>query len=476
MERNATISLIVPVYNVEKYLTQCLESIVRQLVPFDEVIVVNDGSTDRSLEICKKYVSMYKYFKLISQENKGLSSARNRGICETTGEYVMFLDSDDYLRHDAVKILKEKLQKVPGDAIFFDAEISLDKNVLENKKNIYDRSLAGLDGMIMSGEEYFSRCYPKNYIVSVCMAVYRLQLIQKEKISFPEGIYYEDNYFSFVFLEHAKKVAHISEKLYYRRYRINSITTSDYSERKFSDHIQIGLLIWDEILKRSSTLTRKKEEIFLKYVSDYYCMIIERYEYCRESYIQLSENAENKLRTMAENFFMFLYVLHLEKVNENLALLNQAVKGIYCTHLYMNKNLNKEKILIQDIVKKQKRLYYVLLKKIPLNVPGAKVGIYGTGKHTEGLLMIYEKLFGKISCDLFFLDSYKDNGYIWGRKLVNYKEIGLSVDLIVLSSFIYEKEMLKNIKSIRNEVPIYRFYNDIERDIFAEYKTFSFFW
>lgn len=476
MDKNVTISLIVPVYNVEKYLTQCLESIVRQSVSFDEVIIINDGSTDQSQSICEKYISQYNYFKLINQENRGLSSARNIGLDCASGEYVMFLDSDDYLRYDAVKILKEKLQKTSGDAIFFDAEIFFDKNVLENNKNIYDRSLAGLDGKIMSGEEYFSRCYPKNYIVSVCMAVYRIQLIQKEKISFPEGIYYEDNYFSFVFLEHAEKVAHISEKLYYRRYRINSITTSDYSERKFSDHIQIGLLIWDEVLKRSSTLTRKKEEIFLKYVSDYYCMIIERYEYCRESYIQLNENVENKMRMMAENFFMLLYVLHLEKVNENLVLLNQAVKGIYCTHLYMSKNLDKEKILIQNIVKKQKHIYSVLLKKIPLNVPGAKVGIYGTGKHTEGLLMIYEKLFGKISCDLFFLDSYKDNGYIWGRKLVNYKEIDLSVDLIVLSSFIYEKEMLKNIKSIRNEVPIYRFYNDMERDIFAEYKTFSFFW
>ena len=318
MDKNVTISLIVPVYNVEKYLTQCLESIVRQSVSFDEVIIINDGSTDQSQSICEKYISQYNYFKLINQENRGLSSARNIGLDCASGEYVMFLDSDDYLRYDAVKILKEKLQKTSGDAIFFDAEIFFDKNVLENNKNIYDRSLAGLDGKIMSGEEYFSRCYPKNYIVSVCMAVYRIQLIQKEKISFPEGIYYEDNYFSFVFLEHAEKVAHISEKLYYRRYRINSITTSDYSERKFSDHIQIGLLIWDEVLKRSSTLTRKKEEIFLKYVSDYYCMIIERYEYCRESYIQLNENVENKMRMMAENFFMLLYVLHLEKVNENL--------------------------------------------------------------------------------------------------------------------------------------------------------------
>ena len=207
------ISLIIPVYNVEDYLFQCLNSVINQIEAFDEVIIVNDGSTDHSKEICEKYVSRYKHFKLISQKNQGLSVARNRGINEASGDYIMFLDSDDYLRNDAVKILKEKLKETLFDMILFDADIFFDKTVIKSKKNIYDRSLSGLDGKVMSGEEYFAKAYPENYIVSVCMAIYKSQLIKKEKIFFPEGLYFEDNYFSFVFLEHANKIDRKSTRL-----------------------------------------------------------------------------------------------------------------------------------------------------------------------------------------------------------------------------------------------------------------------
>ncbi len=470
------ISLIIPVYNVEKYVTQCLDSVVDQIVPFDEVIIVNDGSSDHSLEICEKYVSKCEYLRLISQENRGLSSARNIGISEASGEYIMFLDSDDYFKLDAVKILKEKLRKTRCDAIFFDAEIFFDETMTANKKNIYDRSLAGLDGKVMSGEEYFSKCYPEKYIVSACMAVYKTQLIKGKRISFPEGLYYEDNYFSFVLLENAKQVIHISEKLYYRRYRTGSITLGGYSEKKLSDHIQIGLLIWEEILKRKNMLSSMKEELLLKYVSDYYCIVLDKYQYCKLSHIPLSQNVKADLKSMAERYSLLLKILHLEKVNTNLTLFNQVLTDIYYTNLYLEENLDKETWIIQNVVRKQKCIYYSLLKNIPLNISGVKIGIYGTGNHTKGLLTIYERLFGKIICDLFFLDSYKNKGCVWGRNLINYKDIDTSTDLIVLSSFLYEKEMLENIKSVMNEIPIYRFYSDIKGDVFSGYEAFLQYW
>lgn len=470
------ISLIIPVYNVEDYLFQCLNSVINQIEAFDEVIIVNDGSTDHSKEICEKYVSRYKHFKLISQKNQGLSVARNRGINEASGDYIMFLDSDDYLRNDAVKILKEKLKETLFDMILFDADIFFDKTVIKSKKNIYDRSLSGLDGKVMSGEEYFAKAYPENYIVSVCMAIYKSQLIKKEKIFFPEGLYFEDNYFSFAFLEHANKIVYISDKLYCRRYRINSITVSNYSERKFSNHIQIGILIWHEILKRKKSLTQQKEEFLLKYISDYYCMVLDKYHYCKISHIQLGENTENYLKDMIKYYSVLLELLHIERIHENLTLFNQVLTGFYCTNLYVRENLKGEKILIQNIVEKQKHSYYLLLEKIPLNKPGVKVGIYGTGKHTEGLLRIYESLFGKIVCDLYFLDSFKEKGYVWGRKLINYKEIDTSTDLIILSSFLYEQEMLENIRSVIKKISIYRFYDDIKEDIFSGYKAFLSYW
>ena len=92
------ISVIVPVYNVEEYLEECLESIKRQTYTDIEVILVNDGSTDRSKEICERYCEKDSRFKLVNQENKGLSGARNRGMLESKGEFISFVDSDDVKR------------------------------------------------------------------------------------------------------------------------------------------------------------------------------------------------------------------------------------------------------------------------------------------------------------------------------------------------------------------------------------------
>lgn len=471
-----TISLIIPVYNVENYLIQCMDSVIHQTILFDEVIIVNDGSTDQSLGICEKYASKYQYFKLINQENQGLSSARNQGIYEASGEYVMFLDSDDYLRLDTVKILKDKLQKIQYDAIFFDANIYCDESMLNNKTNDYDRSLAGLDGIVMDGEEYFAKCYPENYIVNVGMAIYRTQLIREKDILFPEGLYYEDNYFTFVFLEYAKSVIHISEKLHCRRYRTGSITLSEYSEKKLLDQIQIGLLIWGEILKRKDKLSLKRTELLLNYVSDYYYMVLNRYGHCKTSGVPLRKKMKIDINIIADRYFVLLNVLQLEKVKNNLFLLNKVLTNICYTNLYLEKKLDENKILCQNIVEKQKRIYYSLLKKLPLNISGYKVGIYGTGIHTKGLLMIYEKLFGKITCDLFFLDSYKSKDYFEGRKLINYKEVDSSTDLIILSSFLYEQEMLDNINSLASKISVYRFYDDIEKDIFSGYEAFLQYW
>ena len=101
------ISIIVPVYNVENYLEECLESIKNQTYTDIEVILVNDGSTDGSKEICKRYCELDSRFRLINQENQGQSVARNRGVAESTGEFIVFIDSDDIVKFDLLAQLKK---------------------------------------------------------------------------------------------------------------------------------------------------------------------------------------------------------------------------------------------------------------------------------------------------------------------------------------------------------------------------------
>ena len=117
MKLEKLISVIVPVYNVEEYLDECLESIKRQTYKNIEVILVNDGSTDNSQEICERYCQQDPRFHLINQENRGLSGARNRGIQESTAEFITFVDSDDIIKDDMLYQLIEKMDSEDIDIV-----------------------------------------------------------------------------------------------------------------------------------------------------------------------------------------------------------------------------------------------------------------------------------------------------------------------------------------------------------------------
>ena len=109
------ITTIIPVYNAEQYLEECLESIENQIEKFDEVILINDGSTDNSLKICEKYCKRNNYFRLINQENQGQAKARNVGIKQATGNYIIFIDSDDYIENSMIETLLKSIKQTNAD-------------------------------------------------------------------------------------------------------------------------------------------------------------------------------------------------------------------------------------------------------------------------------------------------------------------------------------------------------------------------
>ena len=150
--------------------------------------------------------------------------------------------------------------------------------------------------------------------------------------------------------------------------------------------------------------------------------------------------------------------------------------SLWMAHIYDKGIINKGYIeqKIKEVVKTEKILYYNLLKKLPLNTKDFKVGIYGIGKHTDGLLAVYEKMFGKITCDLLFLDSYKDNIEYKGIKVINYQKVEDNVDLIVISSYLYRHIMIDNLKKygIDKKISIYTLYDGLECDVFSEVDIF----
>lgn len=459
------ITLIIPIYNVEKYLKQCLDSVVEQSMPFDEVILVNDGSDDGSLLICEKYILKYKYFKIINQDNKGLSVARNIGIRSAHSEYVMFLDSDDFLKSNTVHRLKDKLQKTQVDAVFFDADIICEEEC-RVAKNIYDRSKTELDGIYMKGWDFFTKCYPQNFVVSACLAVFKRAILLEKKIFFPEGLYFEDNYFTFVFLNYAHRIIYISERLYQRRYRKNSITTSDFSEKKFSNRIAVGLLIWNKIVDFGLL---EWKEIFFEYIGDYFGMVLEDYQMCLKKSMMLGKSTKISLEEIVKEYLMLLE-LYLNNIKD-FSLLCKALSNLEYIQTWSLEDRKYVRKIIKSVIEKQKKFYKDILCDLPLQKE-ITVGIYGTGNHTKGMLKIYRRLIGKIKCNLIFLDSYRNDGLYESKRIINYHKIDGTIQLVIISSFVYEKEMIDNIKSINKGIPIYRFYKNLTRDVFSEYENF----
>ena len=215
------ISVIVPVYNVEEYLEECLDSIQCQTYSNIEVILVNDGSTDHSQEICERYCKQDPRFRLINQANKGLSGARNRGMTESKGELITFVDSDDVLKED---MLEQLIKQVTSDDIdIVECWYTNDQEELaipspENVKIIFQGN---------AQEALVSLCKDNIVRLNAVAKLFRRQVI----LNFPflEGLFYEDVYGGMGILKHIHKIVKIDYTGYYYRVRSGSIMNREFS-------------------------------------------------------------------------------------------------------------------------------------------------------------------------------------------------------------------------------------------------------
>ena len=215
------ISVIVPVYNVEKYLEECLESIKRQTYTDIEVILVNDGSIDRSKEICERYCEKDSRFKLVNQENKGLSGARNRGMLESKGEFISFVDSDDVLNEDMLEQLMKQMTSEDIDIVecwYTNEKQELELSTPKNVKTIFQGD---------SKEALVSLCKDNIVRLNAVAKLFRRQVI----VNFPflEGLFYEDVYGGIGILKHIRKMVKINYIGYYYRVRQGSIMNREFN-------------------------------------------------------------------------------------------------------------------------------------------------------------------------------------------------------------------------------------------------------
>ncbi len=220
------ISVIVPVYNVESYVAECIESIQNQTYMNLEIILVNDGSTDASGDICDQYAAYDERIQVIHKENAGVSAARNTGIESANGDYIGFVDSDDYI---APTMYEDMLKLM--------AEHDLDIIECTAFRNNGDINIEGCnDGSL----EIFNRDEALKMAMYDCFVAVWSQLYKRRVISdvrFPVGRKFEDSAVSYLFIANTKRVGHINRCLYYYRLNPNSTTQTSFDAKSRWDFV-----------------------------------------------------------------------------------------------------------------------------------------------------------------------------------------------------------------------------------------------
>lgn len=223
------ISIIIPVYNVEQYLSGCLDSVLAQTYQNFEAVCINDGSLDNSLAILEEYAQKDERIKIISQKNKGLSGARNTGLDNASGDYIFFLDSDDYLHPQTLELLLQ--------AIFKD-NANLAVCQMKTTHQLYHHIDAKLVAKTQSFENPLKKVFKEGLKVktSACNKLYHKELIGKTR--FIEGIIWEDAPFSAVILDRAQKIVVVDEDLYFYYMSETSTSRSPMNAKKMMSYFE----------------------------------------------------------------------------------------------------------------------------------------------------------------------------------------------------------------------------------------------
>lgn len=232
MQEEVKISIIIPVYNVEKYLHECLDSIINQTFTDIEIICVDDGSTDKSSEILEEYEQKDKRFTVISQPNKGVSAARNRGMQQAKGKYIMFVDSDDYIASNACELIYNSAEEKRCDILLF-PHYNFSASTCRDDGRLLDLYITLKDNTTTFKE------YSDEFLLTPSEThskLYKADFLRKYNLHWETQIQYcEDRIFYINALIHAKAISILYKHLYY--YRIDTFNSLSKNNRTILPHL-----------------------------------------------------------------------------------------------------------------------------------------------------------------------------------------------------------------------------------------------
>ncbi len=225
-------SVIIPIYNVEKYLRDCLNSVINQTYKDLEIILVDDGSPDKCGEICDEYANKDERIRVIHKKNGGLSDARNAGFSISHGDYIYFLDSDDYIIENAIEKMVSCIEKEKADIVFFDSDTLYEDFPDPNYREYFVRSNCY---RTEKGSHVLRKQIGKQeYYSCVQFHFFRRSLLEKNKLKFVKDMMHEDELFTVLAYIRAERVAQLNEIVYVKRLRANSIMSERISVKSIA--------------------------------------------------------------------------------------------------------------------------------------------------------------------------------------------------------------------------------------------------
>ncbi len=285
------VSVIIPVYNVEKYLRQCLDSVINQTLKDIEIICINDGSTDDSLQILEEYAKKDERIKVISKENGGLSSARNEGLRRVASELCYFLDSDDYIEPNLLETAFNVFSNNDIDYYCFGSEVYTEEN---NSLNQETKTLNKYLKIKFNGIQKATFDVGQNQNIHVWNKVFKTSIIKNNNIHFIEGLLYEDIFFTWYYFFLSKKIYFDKNIFHHYRTHSNSIMEKTTQNKSYESAIS-HLYNWHELFVEIS----KNKELFNK---NYRNLLILLHNYKKRT-IELSEPKDkNRIKGLVKSY------------------------------------------------------------------------------------------------------------------------------------------------------------------------------
>lgn len=257
------ITIILPIYNVEKYLEESLESILNQSYKDYELIVVDDGSTDKSLKILNKYKNKFNKIRIFTQDNRGVSEARNLALGHAKGDYILLVDSDDFLRKDMIEKMVLKAKESQSDIV-------ISNYCLYYKENKVYKALSDMPKVITySSFQVIDMMLKYKLQGQLWNKLFKYSLLKENNFTFEEGRYIQDIFPVFKVINKAKKITYIDDELYFYRQREDS-TVHKGNKKLTEDYYHAMTSIIKCIEKNNIDVNKNSLKIFKSYVLSYF--------------------------------------------------------------------------------------------------------------------------------------------------------------------------------------------------------------